>query len=167
MTTDDKSQFAHAFNRLAKMGFIHEIDAVTLALYFDTLSDLPLWAIERAELHLRRHPVRFFTSAEWHACAANILREQRRRDTVTLAQQKLLPAQCPACRDTGWRPTLIDPDRVEACSCRETNPNYLANRAREAMVADGRADHPSPTEAAEITSRIAHRDFKQLAGGGE
>lgn len=165
MNPEDKKAFAHAFNRLAKSGLIHDIDTATMAIFFEAMLDLPLWAVERAELHLRRHPVKFFTSAEWHARAAEILREQRRHDQRVLADQKLLLEQCSACRDTGWRASLLDENRVVPCPCRDTNQNYLANRAREAVVAEGRPDHPSPEEAAAITQRIGQGGFKQLGSG--
>lgn len=163
MTDADKPLFNASFNRLAKSGLIHDDDAVAKAIYFDTLSDLPIWAVERAELRLRREPVKFFTSAIWHEAARSILIEQRRRDAVALATKRLQPEHCGQCRDSGMRPTLLDPDRLERCPCCESNPNYQATRAREELSAQAHADYPSKDEAQQMTDRIS--DFKRLGSG--
>lgn len=166
MTTVDRKGFDAAFNRLAKVGLIHETDVAAKGIYFDTLSDLPLWAVERAESQLRRQPVKFFTSAIWHQFASTILLEQRRRDTVTLAGQKMLPEQCSQCRDTGMRlVNMADAEsRLTACECRETNANYQQARARLRLADDV---EQTPNIPAQESQRLLDgvRDFKRLAGG--
>lgn len=169
MTLTDKKAFTYAFNRLAAAGIIRDIDTATMGIYFDTLFDLPLWAVERAEIELRRHPVRFFQgSATWYATAEQILREQRRKDTIALATKRLLPEHCPQCRDSGMR--LVDgadPDsRLTHCECRETNPNYLQMRARLRMGDDGEGTPTIPdTDSKRITDTV--RDFRRLSSGDD
>lgn len=163
MTRQDQKAFDAAFNRLAKAGLIHDVDTAAKAIYFDSLADLPVWAVERAEVQLRRHPVKFFTSAVWHETAAEILRDQRRRDNMALATKRLQPEHCSRCKDTGMRPSDADPDRVTHCECRDTNPNYQASRARDLVVAEGRADVPSTQESGRLADQV--RDFKRLSSG--
>ncbi len=168
MTNTDRKAFDTAFNRLAKAGLIHDTDVVAKGVYFDALADLPLWAVERAALQLQRTPVKFFTCAVWHQFSATALLEQRRRDTVTLAGQKMLPQQCSQCRDTGMRPVNADDpeSRLTPCECRETNANYQQARARQRLADDV---EETPTIPADETQRILgglhQRDFKRIGSG--
>lgn len=166
MTHADRKAFDTAFNRLAKAGLIHDLDVVTKGVYFDALSDLPLWAVERAGLQLQRQPVKFFTCAIWHQFASTVVLEQRRRDTVTLAGQKMLPEQCSQCRDTGMRlVNMADPDsRLTACECRETNANYQQARARLRLADDV---EQTPNIPAQESQRLLDgvRDFKRMGSG--
>lgn len=166
MTNIDRKPFDTAFNRLAKAGLIHDLDVATKGVYFDALSDLPLWAVERAAWQLQRTPVKFFTSAIWHQFASTILLEQRRRDTVTLAGQKMLPEQCSQCRDTGMRlVNMADPDsRLTACECRETNANYQQSRARQRLADDTELTPAIPShESQRLLDGV--RDFKRIGSG--
>jgi hypothetical protein len=166
MTVADKKGFDAAFNRLSAAGLIHNVDLATKRVYFETLSDLPLWAVELAEAQLRRTPVKFFTSAVWHQYAATVLIEQRRRDAVQLAGQKLLPQQCEHCQDTGMR--VSDPtaevQRLRPCECREKNRNYQLSRARQRMADD---EVETPTIPAPESGRLLNQvlDFKQIGSG--
>ena len=106
------------------VAFQRHIDVATMRIYRETLSDLPLWAIEEAALQLRRRGGEFFPPApKWHQVAEQLLADQTRG---TLAQARTLDShECETCRDTGWCEEDRD-GRIVCipCSCRATNATY-------------------------------------------
>ena len=113
-----------AIGRLA-VAFQRQIDAATVKVYRDTLSDLPLWAIEGAELQLRRKGGTFFpTAPEWHRAAEVLIQDQTRQVLARRPDNASL-FECDTCRDTGWCDEERDGRSVcIPCSCRSTNSNY-------------------------------------------
>lgn len=108
--------------RLA-VAFQRQIDAATIKIYRETLADLPLWAIEGAELQLRRKGGSFFpTAPEWHKAAEGLIADRQREN---LTQKTSEVHECLECRDTGW----CDVERAGItvcvpCTCRRTNATY-------------------------------------------
>ena len=112
--------------RLA-VAFQRQIDAATVRIYRETMSDLPLWAIEAGELQLRRTGGSFFPSApDWHAAAQQAIADQQR---MIMAEVRVGEEFCGRCRDTGMRES--SPDRYTHCECRLANPNYQRTRGRD------------------------------------
>ena len=110
--------------RLA-VAFQRQIDAATMRIYRETMSDLPLWAIEGAELVLRRKGGTFFPSAaSWHQAAEALVVDRQRESLTQPASDALY--ECETCRDQGWA-AVTRGDGSEAfliCSCRPTNSRY-------------------------------------------
>jgi len=108
------------------VAFQRHIDVATIRVYRETLSPLPLWAIEAAALQLRRTGGEFFPPvAKWYALAEQLVAE-RSRETLQLPPTATVAGyECDGCRDTGWCEELRG-DRVVCleCSCRKTNTNY-------------------------------------------
>lgn len=115
--------FDQCFNRLAKATRATDVDAATKRIYFDALADLPTWAIEDAELYLRRTKTFFPSSGEWHQAGRTVV-EARRKDLIA---QPTREEVCTTCRDTGWVEIsdLAGRDGFVPCSCRPTNENYI------------------------------------------
>lgn len=118
---DRKSRFDAAFNRLAKATRMSDVDVHMKRIYYATLADLPIDAIEAAEANLRRTTSFFPSSGEWHQAAVAIVEAQRRALICSPPRCQ----QCDQCRDTGW----VDVERngksfAVECSCRSTNTNY-------------------------------------------
>ncbi len=106
------------------VAFQRQIDAGTIKIYRETLSDLPLWAIQEAALRLRRKGGEFFPPAPvWHQVAEEVIAE-RLRETLARPRHDESP-ECDECRDTGWCDVDRDGRSVcVPCSCRATNANY-------------------------------------------
>ena len=109
------------------VAFQRHIDIATMKIYRETLSDLPLWAIEAAAMHLRRKGGVFFpTAPTWHQVAEELI-ASKTRETLQLAagNHDGHGHECEGCRDTGWGEVERD-GRVVCipCSCRPTNANY-------------------------------------------
>lgn len=128
MTTTAIVKPAHADDidkAIARMSvaFQRQIDAGTIKVYREALSDLPIWAIEAAELQLRRKGGDFFpTAPRWHHVAEELL-AGRQRELVSQAATE--GHECTECRDTGWADVEKDGKRyVVPCSCRPRNTNY-------------------------------------------
>ena len=115
--------------RLA-VAFQRQIDAATMRIYRETMSDLPLWAIEGAELILRRKGGTFFPSAaNWHQAAEGLIVDRQRERLTQPARDELY--ECETCRDQGWA-AVTRADGSEAflpCSCRATNSQYQRMQA--------------------------------------
>jgi len=113
--------------RLA-VAFQRQIDAATVKVYRDTMSDLPLWAIEAGELQLRRKGGTFFPSApEWHAAAQQAI-TGREHEVMTTKPSAPDVYECQECRDTGWGEVDRDGKTVcLPCTCRQWNTTYRRN----------------------------------------
>jgi hypothetical protein len=114
--------------RLA-VAFQRQIDAATVRVYRETMSDLPLWAIEGAELVLRRRGGEFFPSAPtWHQTAEQLIAD-RQRELVATPSDGV--HECAECRDQGWAEILHadKPPTYLPCSCRATNSRYQRQQA--------------------------------------
>lgn len=111
------------------VAFQRQIDAATVKVYRETLSDLPLWAIEAAALKLRRKGGSFFpTAPEWHQMAEVVMAERRRE--LLLSKGVSIEPECSECRDTGWADAERDGRTfVIPCSCRPHNTNYQRSTA--------------------------------------
>ena len=115
--------------RLA-VAFQRQIDAATMRIYRETMSDLPLWAIEGAELVLRRKGGTFFPSAaSWHQTAEGLIADRQRESLTQPASDALY--ECETCRDQGWAMvTRADgSDAYLPCSCRPMNSRYQRKQA--------------------------------------
>ena len=108
--------------RLA-VAFQRPIDAATVRVYRETLADLPIWAVEAAELQLRRSGGDFFPSASrWHQVADLLIGDKQR---ALLSQQSRADHECADCRDRGWVDVIKGGREVcIPCSCRPHNTAY-------------------------------------------
>lgn len=107
------------------VAFQRKIDAGTIKIYRETMSDLPIWAIQEAALRLRRKGGTFFPGApEWHSVAEQVIHD-RNRELIASRPAEPRAQECETCRDTGW----VEEDRGDRsvcipCSCRPWNTTY-------------------------------------------
>jgi len=107
------------------VAFQRQIDAATVKIYRETMSDVPLWAIQEAALTLRRKGGAFFpTAPEWHRVAEQLIQDRTREALASRPATDVLH-ECDGCRDTGWCDVERDGRQVcIPCSCRPTNHAY-------------------------------------------
>jgi hypothetical protein len=131
------------------VAFQRQIDAGTVKIYRETLSDLPLWAIQAAALQLRRKGGSFFPTAPvWHEVAEAVIADRVRQNMAN--SQQTPTVHCEDCRDTGMREG--ENGRYARCPCAETNPNYQRGRR-------------VPTPADPTSATRAASDFKRASSG--
>lgn len=139
----DRVLFLQCFNRLAKSKRAKDIDAADMQIYFDTLSPLPMWAIEEAANELQRTPTFGFPdAATWFQAAE---KEIQRRLRESLIHGREWKEECTTCRDSGWQEFHCTQQKrcgrrfcnqlgekhehtyYGACPCREHNYTYRRN----------------------------------------
>jgi hypothetical protein len=146
MNTDDRPQFAQAFNRLAVACRLSSTDTDPAAkrIYFDALADLPLDLVEQAADHLAKTAKWFPKVAEWAEAARTI----GLRQVLALPEGRENPwtHECEVCEDTGWEERTCYPGTPVNCGHQSVNPTQCC-------------DSPNSTQKTHtFVSRCACRD---------
>lgn len=142
-------RFARSFNALEIATRVQpdadpRVREERIELYFKTLENLPIEAIEDGAVHLARTSSWFPKTAEWHDAASEAV-AMRFRQTAGKVRDEPWHTEHPECGDTGWlqqectassrcgreycrrQPDDFTHTYVEPCHCRTWNRTWQRN----------------------------------------
>jgi len=166
VTEQDKPRFLQCLNRLAVAFRVREtVDPVLTQVYFDTLADWPIQAVEDAGAELQRSGGSFFpTTAAWYEEAARIAKEDAARarrlenERATLAwvaAQRALPPD----PDEAAKLAALREETIQRMA--EVQAKLIMNGVKPARfrsVHDNTKQAPKPCPECGATSReFVHR----------
>ncbi len=132
-----KAQFGESILLLATaLGF--DLDEAVIGVYWHALKDVPSdLRVETLLEAANRKWFKFPTPADLKKIAAELI-ETRRKE----AFRESLPADCPDCGGSRWRPVTIDGvERLERCGCWQAAKKAMERVGQPIALPPSRDEH--------------------------